>query len=176
MNTTDIDQFISLLEINSNNAIFTRAVVFGHGSLFDHALFGGKHQIILGREIASCNDSRDLLPLRERQNVYNRTSLGSTISHGKLVYLYSVDLAKVRKEQHIIVCRRNKELLNKIILFKRNALDSLTAALLRPVNLNGDALYIPGMRNGNNHIFFSDKIFHIQILNILVGNLGTTLI
>ena len=104
MNTTDIDQLIALLEINGNDAVFTRTVILGHGGLFDHALLGGKHQIILGREITSCNDSRDLLSLREGQNVYNRISLGSTISHGKLVHLYSVDLAKVRKEQHVIVC------------------------------------------------------------------------
>ena len=90
--------------------------------------------------------------------------------------LEAIHLTKVGKEQHVVVGRSNKEVLDKIVLFERDALNTLAAALLRAINLNRNTLYVTCVSNGNNHILFSDKILDVQVLNVLVRDLRTTLI
>ena len=90
--------------------------------------------------------------------------------------LEAIHLTKVGKEQHVIVGGCNKEVLDKIVLFERDALNTLAAALLRTINLNRNALYVTCVSNGNNHILFSDKILNVQVLNVLVRDLRTTLV
>ena len=90
--------------------------------------------------------------------------------------LEAIHLTKVGKEQHVIMGRSNKEVLDKIVLFERDALNTLAAALLRAINLNRNALYVTCVSNGNNHILFGDKILDVQVLNVLVGDLRTTLV
>ena len=72
--------------------------------------------------------------------------------------------------------RSNKEVLDKVVLFERNALYALAAALLGAINLNRNALYVACVSNGDNHILFSDKILNVQVLNVLVGDLCTALV
>ena len=90
--------------------------------------------------------------------------------------LEAVHLTKVGKEQHVIVGRSNKEILDKVVLFERDALNTLAAAFLRAINLNRNALYVACVSNGDNHILFGDKILNVQVLNVLVRDLRTTFV
>ena len=92
------------------------------------------------------------------------------------MYLEAIDLTKVGKEQHVIMGGSNKEVLDKVVLFERDALNTLATTLLRAINLNRNALYITCVSDGNNHILFSDEVLNVQVLNVLVRNLCTTLI
>ena len=90
--------------------------------------------------------------------------------------LKAIHLTKVGKEQHVIMGGSNKEILDKVVLFERDALYALAATLLGAINLNRNALYVARVSDGDNHVLFSDKILNVQVLNVLVRDLCTTLV
>ena len=177
VDAADVNQLVAVLEVDCNEAILAGAIVLRHCCLLDHTLLGSKHQIVVFWEVAGSNNCLDLLALCQRlDDVDDCATLSGSVTNRKLVDLEAVHLTKVGKEQHVIMGGSNKEILDKIVLFERDALNTLAAALLRTINLNRNALYVTCVSNGNNHILFSDKILDIQVLNVLVRDLRTTLV
>ena len=177
VDTTDVNKLVAILKVDCNEAVLTGTVVLRHCCLLDHSLLSSKHQVVIFWEVAGSNDCLDLLALCKcLDDIDDSAALCSSTTNRKFVDLEAIHLTKVGKEQHVIVGRSNKEVLDKIVLFERDALNTLAAALLRAINLNRNALYVTCVSNGNNHVLFSDKILDVQVLNVLVGDLRTTLV
>ena len=177
MDAADVNKLVAILEVDCNEAVLACTVVLRHCRLLDHSLLSSKHQVVVFWEVAGSNNCLDLLALCKRlDDVDDGATLSSSVTNRKLVDLEAVHLTKVGKEQHVIMGRSNKEVLDKIVLFERNTLYALTAALLGAINLNRNALYVTCVSNGDNHILFGDKILDVQVLNILVRDLRAALI
>ena len=177
MDAADVNQLVAVLEVDCNEAVLACTVVLRHCCLLDHTLLGSKHQVVVFWEVAGSDNCLDLLAFCKRlNNVDDCATLSGSVANRKLVDLEAVHLTKVGKEQHVIMGGSNKEVLDKIVLFERDALNTLAATLLRAINLNRNALYVASVSDGDNHILFSDKILNVQVLNVLVGDLRTTLV
>ena len=177
MNATDVNKLVAVLEVDCNEAVLACTVVLRHCSLLNHTLLSSKHQVVVFWEVAGSDNCLDLLAFCKRlDDVDDGTTLSSSVANRKLVDLEAVHLTKVGKEQHVIMGGSNKEVLDKIVLFERNALNTLAATLLGAINLNRNALYVACVSDGNNHILFSDKILNVQVLNVLVRDLCTALV
>ena len=177
VDAADVNKLVAVLEVDCNEAVLACTVVLRHCCLLDHTLLGSKHQVVVFWEVAGSDNCLDLLALCKRlDDVDYGATLGCSVANRKLVDLEAIHLTKVGKEQYVIMGGSNKEVLDKIVLFERNTLYSLTAALLGAINLNRNALYIASVSDGDNHILFGDKILNVQVLNVLVRDLRTTFV
>ena len=62
-------------QIDGDQAITAAAVVSAHHGLLDHAALGGKHQVLVGGELAAADDTRDLLAFLKGQQVDDRCAV-----------------------------------------------------------------------------------------------------
>src|SRR3712207_9407188 len=77
-----------------------------------------KQQLLALPEVLGRDDRRYRLPLREREEVGHVTALRRPAHAGQLVDLETVDLAPVGEEEHVVVGRRDKEMLDVVALFE----------------------------------------------------------
>src|SRR5438093_899562 len=101
----------------------------------DDALAGPPLQPVLveGRplaEIAHRHARRDHLAFAEREEVHHGLALGLAPALGNLVDLQPVDLAAVREEEEVRVCRGDEEVLDDVLLLRLHAGHAFAPALL----------------------------------------------
>ena len=171
-----VDQLVARLEVDGNEAVAAGAVVLGHGRLLHHAALGGEHEIVVGREVAAGDYGRGVLALGEREHVHDCRAARLAAANGQLVYLQAVDAAKVGEEHHVVVGRRHKEVLDKVIVLEREALDTLAPTALGAVGGNGQALDVAGVGDGDHHVLLGDKVLDVEVLRLLGGDAGTALV
>ena len=134
--------------------------------LLDDALLRGHEEVSVRIEPFDLNDRRDFLVLVKLQQVDDGRALRRAAGLGNLVCLEMVDAAAVREEQNRIVRRRNQEILDKVFLLRRHALDALASAVLAAVRIEGDALDVVVVRQRDNDIFLSDEVFDIDFARV----------
>ena len=64
-------------------------------------------------------------------------------------------------------------MLDEVGLFQVHSLHTLTAALLLAIRSHGKTLYVASLGYRDGNLFFSDKVFYVEVLR-LIGNLGDT--
>ena len=140
--TTHVYQLVAVFKVNGDKPIATTFVILGNGCFLYHTLLCSKHQILVVWEIAGGDNGGWVLVLGKWQHVYQRTSARRARTNGQLVHLKAVHLTFVGKEQHVIVGGCHKQVFYKVVVFKRKALHTLAAALLRAVGGNRQALNV----------------------------------
>ena len=73
------------------------------------------------------------------------------------------------------MCSRNKNVLQKISIFRCSTLDPYTAAVLLPVGIHRQPFNVTSMRQCNHHFFVSNKVFNLEFLD-LTRNFGASLV
>src|SRR5256712_7127189 len=103
---------------------------------FHLALLGGEQDVAAGGEIAHRHARRDHLAFAEREEVHHGLALGLAPALGNLVDLQPVDLAAVREEEEVRVCRGDEEVLDDVLLLRLHAGHAFAPALLAAVRLD----------------------------------------
>ena len=77
--------------------------------------------------------------------------------------LEPIDLARIRKEQQIVVRRGGEKSGNKILFLGSHPDLAFAAAPLRTVERDGIALDVPRMRDRDHHLFLRDQILDVDV-------------
>ena len=170
-----VQQRVVVTQVDSDQAVAAAAVIRAHHGLLDHAALGGKHQVLVGRELAAADDARDLLAFLEGQQVDDRGTARLARTHRQLVHLQAIDLALAREEQHVLVRGRDEHLVDNVVLFEVDARYALAAALLGAVGSHRDTLNVAGVGDGHDHILVGNEVLDIQVL-LNLADLGAALV
>ena len=111
----------------------------------------------------------------QRQQVNNWFTTCTAAGPRHLVDLQPVNLAATREAQQRVMGISYKQLLDKVFVFNLGRRAAAAATLLRLVGIKPLSFRITGVRQGNNHIFFRNQIFHSEI-RMVFDNLGPTLV
>ena len=167
-NTAHADKAVAVLEVDRDKAVTARTVVLLHGRLLHHAVLGGEHEVLVGREVLRRDDGADGLALFKRQQVHDSSAARVTGRLGKLVDLQTVHLALRGEEQHEGVRGCNEQVLDVVVILQVHRLHALAATLLLAVRGNGQALDVAGLRDRDHHALLGDEVFDVQVL----GSIG----
>src|SRR5918998_1299216 len=111
------DQLVVVGEVDRDDPIrLERRVVLQEVRLLDDAVPGGEEQVLGLVELLGGDDGLDPLPRREREQVGDVPPLGRPPHPRELVDLEPVHLAPVGEEEHVVVRRRDKEVLEVVDL------------------------------------------------------------
>ena len=94
----------------------------------------------------------------------------------QVVDLLPVAFSEVRKEHQIGVRRRDEQVLNRVFVFDLGAFDAFAAAALSFVFVCRRALDVPVGGNRNDHGFFLDEVFQVDVADVLTGDFRAALV
>ena len=70
----------------------------------------------------------------------------------------------VGKEQNVIVCGSDKQMLDEILVLRPHTSDTAPPAMLAAIGIDGNTFDVSAVRNGDHHIFDRNQIFDIDLL------------
>ena len=118
--------------------------------------------MLVSGEVARRDDGGGVLALLERDDVHHGRPAGMAAADGKLMHLDAVDLPFVGKEEHVVMGRRHKEVLDEVVVLEREALDALAAALLRAIGRDGQALHVTRVSHRDDHVLLGNEVIHVE--------------
>ena len=176
LDAAHVDQLVILLQVDGNEPVAAAVVVGTHGRLLDHATLRGKDQILVLREVTSRDDCRGMLSLGQCKHVDQCRATCLTRTNGQLMDLDAVDLTLVGEEQHIVMRRSDKQVLDKVIVLERKALHALAATLLGAIRRHRQTLHVACVRAGDNHVLLGDEVLDVEVLSLHAADLRATLV
>src|SRR5271166_2518733 len=72
----------------------------------------------------------------------------------------------VRKAEKMAVGASNKEVCNKVLFASFHSLTALAAPFLASIEVNGVSLDVPGVGDGNHHLFVFDQVFVAELFGL----------
>src|SRR5215217_5738693 len=164
----DGDQLVVIGEVDGDDPIaFQGRVVLQELRLLDDAVPGSKQQVLRLVELLGRQDRGDVLALRERQQVGDVTALRRPSHPRKLVDLEAIHFALVGEEEHVVVGRRDEEVIDVIALFQLHPGDAHPAATLLAERVDGDALEVAAVGDGDNHLLLGDEVLDLEVHALL---------
>src|SRR5918997_2668698 len=158
------DQLVVVGEVDRDDPVrLERRVVLQEVRLLDDAVAGGEEQVLGLVELLGGDDGLDPLPLREREQVGDVPPLGRPPHPRELVHLEPVHLAPVGEEEHVVVRRRDEEVVDVVALFELHPGDADPAASLLAERVDGDALQVAAVRDGDDHLLFGYEVLYLEV-------------
>ena len=143
--------------------------------LLHRALLGGEEQELIVGELAHRHDRRHLRVGRDVDQVDDRLALGRAARLRDLVHLEPEAAPVVGEAQHVVVRRRDEEVLDEILFLERRAVVTAPAAPLLLVRRDRRALDVAGVRDGDDHLLFGDQVLDRE-LALVARDLGAALV
>ncbi len=165
------DQFIPFVERNRDNAARHRVIELRQLRLFDDAVLGHHHDVLLGDEILDGKERLHRLIRLEIDEVRNVLALAGGAGIGNLIRLQPVDSPAAGKDQQVAVGRCHQQVFDDIFRARAHADAALAAARLAPVGIDRSPLQIPAARYRDGDIFDLHQVFELDIAGVL-DNLG----
>src|SRR5918998_1231229 len=158
------DQLVVVGEVDRDDPVcLKRRVVLQEVRLLDDAVPGGKEQVLGLVELLGGDDGLDPLPLREREQVGDVPPLGRPPHPRELVHLEPVHLAPVGEEEHVVVRRRDEEVVDVVALFELHPGDADPAAPLLAERVDGDALQVTPVGDGDHHLLLGYEVLYLEV-------------
>ena len=154
------NEFIAFFQIDSNDAITARGIVFSQRCFLHHTISGSSHQeqffAIFGFEGFQRNHGSDFFAACNIQQIYNSSTFCSAPCFRNIVYLQAIAFSFVGKENHIIMGRSGEDMFYKVFFFGGHSCNAATAPSLTLIGITRHTFDIAGMADGDYHIFFFD--------------------
>ena len=74
------------------------------------------------------------------------------------------------------MCAGYKQVLHRIFVFRRGALDALASTALCAIGARWRSFDVATVADGNDHRLFGDQIFQVNVAQFLAGDLGPSLV
>src|SRR5919112_383913 len=160
----DGDQLVLAGEVDRDDPIvFQGRVVLEEPRLLYDAVPGREEQVLGLVELLGRQHGGDVLALRQGEHVGYVPSLGRAAHARELVDLETIDLALVRKEEHVVVRRRDKEVVDVIALFELHPGDADPTAALLAEGVDGDALQVAAVGDGDHHLLLGYEVLYLEV-------------
>src|SRR5918997_3208795 len=173
----DGDQLVVVGEVDGDDPVALQGrVVLEEPGLLDDAVAGREQQVLGLVELLGRQHGGDVLALRERQQVGDVTPLGRPAHPRKLVDLEAIHLALVGKEEHVVVGGRDKEVVDVVALFQLHPGDAHPAAALLAERVDGDALQVAAVGDGDDHLLLGDEVLYLEVGALVHRDLGPPLV
>ena len=127
------DQIIAFIQVNGDDAGLARVGEIRQRSLFHRTLGGGEEYKLIFREHFYRQNRIDLFAGFKRQQINNRPATGGTGTLRHVVHLDPVHSATTGEAQNVIVRVCDKQVIYKIVFFRRRSLLATTTAFLRHI-------------------------------------------
>ena len=124
------NEFVAGTQVECDDAVATRRVVFIERRLFDLALTGGKEEVAFAGELARVDDGLDVFARLQRQQVDDGNSLRRTFAFGNVGGTQLVHASPVREEQQIGVCCGEDDVTHDVVGLQLGTGDAATTAAL----------------------------------------------
>src|SRR5215212_5827494 len=165
------DQLVLAGEVDRDDPIVLQGcVVLEELRLLDDPLPGREQQILGLVELLGRQHGGDMLALRQGEHVGDVPSLGRAAHARELVDLETIDLALVRKEEHVVVRRRDKEVVDVIALFELHPGDADPTAALLAERVDGDALEVATVGDRDHHLLLGYEVLYLEVDALLGGD------
>src|SRR5215217_5946308 len=160
----DGDQLVLAGEVDRDDPIVLQGrVVLQEPGLLDDASLGREEQILGLPELFGRENGSYVLALREGQHVGDVPAFGSPAHARELVDLEPVNLALVGKEEHVVVRRRNKEVVDVVALFELHPGDADPAAALLAERVDRDALQVTPVGDRDYHLLLGYEVLYLEV-------------
>src|SRR5215212_7103013 len=160
----DGDQLVLAGEVDRDDPIVLQGrVVLQEPGLLDDASLGREEQILGLPELFGRENGSYVLALREGQHVGDVPAFGSPAHARELVDLEPVNLALIGKEEHVVVRRRNKEVVDVVALFELHPGDADPAAALLAERVDGDALQVTPVGDRDYHLLLGYEVLYLEV-------------
>ena len=170
------EQRIALFEVDRDQTVLADVGIRRQGGLLHRSLLRGEHEELLAlAEIFHGQHVGDLLAFLEREQVGDRSALGRARHLRHVVHPPFVHAPAVGEEQEEIVRVGDEEVLDEVALFGVRPADAASAAALGFVGVDGQALDVTLVRNGDDDIFLRDQLVHVELAD-LAGDLGAAVV
>src|SRR5918998_745671 len=168
----DGDQLVVVGKVDGDDPVALQGrVVLQELRLLDDAVPGREQEVLRLLELLGRQHGGDVLALRERQQVGDVTPLGRPSHPRELVDLEAIHLALVGKEEHVVVGGRDKEVVDVVALFQLHPGDAHPAAALLAERVDGDALQVAAVGDGDDHLLLGDEVLDLEV-HALFGRYG----
>ena len=125
--------------------------------------FVASDEILGFAEVPRGDQRADALPLRQGQQVDERTALRLPAAERQLVHLQPVDLPDGGEEEQVVVGRRDDEVLDVVLVLQLHAHDADAAAPLLAVGRHRQALDVARARDRDDHVLLGDQVLELEI-------------
>src|SRR5919112_2010856 len=160
----DGDQLVLAGEVDRDDPIvFQGRVVLQEPGLLDDASLGREEQVLGLPELLGRENGSDVLALLEGEHVGDVASLRGAAHSRELVDLEPVDLALVGKEEHVVVRRRDKEVVDVVALFEFHSGDAHPTTALLAEGVDGDALQVTAVGDGDHHLLLGYEVLYLEV-------------
>src|SRR4051794_6585890 len=153
------DELVVFAEVDADEAAGAVRVEVGEPRLLDQTGAGGQDQVRGRLVVLDLHDLGDVLVRLQCQQVRHVLAAGAAVRLGQLVGLEPVHPALGGEEQDPVVRRADEEVRDDVVLLELRALDTLAAALLRPVEVGLGPLRVPGLGYRHDDVFDRDEVF-----------------
>src|SRR5262249_38040002 len=157
------DQLVVILYSHRDDSVVADVGKLRKLGLLDDAAPGRHHDELALLELAHRDDAGEFLFLGYVDQVDDRLTSPGRRGVRNLVDFQFVDLATVRKNHHVAMGRRHKDMLDDILGLERCAFPSRAAAPLGPINRGRGPLYIARVSNSDRHVLVGDQVFQRKL-------------
>ena len=164
------DEFITLIQGQSDLTTLTGRTVFGEIGTLDDTASRHHNEILLFAEIVVHGDhSGNALTGCEIQKIYDIGTLGGTSRLGDQVRLAGIHTSQIGEHEQRCVAVHHGDLLNEVVLLGGHTDDALTAAVLCGIGIGGQTLDVAGTGQSHYAILPLDQIL---VYDVVLGFLN----
>ena len=157
------DQFIIFSENDRSQSGLSDICIIFNRSLFHKTFFCCHQQILSILVLPDWNHCCDLLIRHQLQQIDDCSTARSSACFRNLIAFQTVHTSCICKEHDIVMCCRNKQFLDIVIIQDLHSFDSFSASVLTLECIHGHSLNVSHFCHGDHHIFSWDQIFHGNI-------------
>src|ERR671931_625291 len=125
------DELVVIAQLDRDDPVGLEGrVVRRELGLLDRPVLGREDEVLRLLEVPCLDDGTHLFTRTERQQVLDGAPLRLPRAERQLMDLEPIDLADIREEEDVVVCRRDEEVLDVVVLLQVHSHHALTAAAL----------------------------------------------
>src|SRR5882762_7213847 len=162
-----VDQLVAFLDIDRANADGARVAELRQPRLLHHAMFGGEQKELVLGELAHGHQGGEPLVGLHGDARDDRFAARGSGRLRDLVHLEPVALPLLGEEHHVVVGRRDEQVLDPVVFLGMGGDHPPAAAPLAPVGGHRQSFDIARVGHGDHHVLFRDQILDRELA--LVG-------
>src|SRR5712692_7328424 len=170
-----VDQLVALFDVDGANADGARVAELRQPRLLHHALFGGEQEKLVLRELAHGYKGREALVGLHGDAGDDRLAARGPRRLRDLMHLQPVTLTLLGEEHHVVVGRRDEQVLNPVVFLRMGGDHAPAATPLASVGRHRQSLDVARMGHGDHHVLFRDQVFDRE-LALVRDDLGAPLV
>ena len=159
-----VDQFVTLLQADRDDAAGTHVDVCFQRRLLDDPFLRCEHQVVGAADLLDRDRLDHLLALLQlRQEVDDRLALGVPAADRQLPCLEHVNASEIRDEHQLVVRQGDEHVGDVVLLLRLHADEADAAALLLLVRVQRYPLDVPVGRAHDHHVLVRDQVLDIEV-------------